>query len=148
MSDLSHLDPLSAWRAHWTTAVAVHLVGALTPLLPGDYELVSAGLHITLIRRSGSGPGTTVVSTEVPVRPAERDPQASVAYALGDLQDLVIGHLHQPWPADDTGRGLYPWAEQDGDRVGVGFADTDGNNVLPLPPFPLPPEPSGIHAAG
>jgi hypothetical protein len=129
--------------------VLEHVVDQLNPLLPDDLTLMSTGGQVLL---SMTGGRPRVVATETPGLPAdlERDGVAIAAGGvLADIQDLVVTHLHRPWPVTARGTGAHPVAELRGSSLVLHFrAGTEQADVITLRPFPVPDDPPPVVASG
>ena len=139
-------DVRAAWQAHVIISLAEHIAQAVGDHLPEGDEVIATGTHLVLTRRTGGGPARTVVTQQM--SPAHETLDRTAAQVLDDLQDMVIGSMHRPWPQGDSGVGLHPWAGRDGARINLAFTSRDGSNGITLPPFPIPPEPERVVSAG
>ncbi|MGQ0574491.1 MAG: hypothetical protein ACT4RN_09835 [Pseudonocardia sp.] len=119
-------------------ALTAHLVDALNPLLPAKVSLIDAGAQVVLV--AGTSPPRTVSTHTLTIpeaMPAD-DLRRRADYLLGDLQDLVVSHLHAPWPITAGGRTTYTAADVDGDRIQLAFVSADGVERIDLPDFVVP----------
>jgi len=148
MSDHAQVRAGSENWAVLLPEILSHIVDQMDPLLPQRLALMAAGPQVILSTTEGR---PRVAATETPGVPddVDRDGLAGVAAAmLDDVQDLVVTHLHTPWPLTDTDRATYAWAELDGTSLRLGFRQRDSTAGLELPPFPVPDDPPRVVVAG
>ena len=128
-------------------ALTAHLVEALSSLLPAGLSLVHTGVQVALL--AGTSPPRTV-STHTPTAPetiTENDVPLRAEDLLADLQDLVVSHLHTPWPITPGGRTTYTAVAVDGGHIRLSFVSKDGSERIDLPDF-VPPGPGRTVLAG
>lgn len=141
----------AAWSRSAAFALIEHIAGHLAALLPDDLVLAAAADQFVLVSTAGGVQktvGTQAVS--VPEHFDMRSAEMLAHHFLADAQDLVVSHLHQPWPVAPDGRTLHAAATVAGRSVRLGFRDSKNPEevVVELPDLTLPDEPGGSRVAG
>jgi hypothetical protein len=123
-----------------------HVARHLSQLLPEHLTMLAVPEQL-LLTSTKSGTARTVATHSVPT--PERQDLADIRviahHILADAQDLVVEHLHEPWPTTADGRSLYAATSIDGNSVTLGFRTSTASEErsITLPDFVLP-EGSGI----
>jgi hypothetical protein len=102
---------------------------------------------------STAGGAQKTVGTHAISVPEHLDPRGVAVLAhhlLADAQDLVVTHLHRPWPISPDGRALHAGATLSGTSIRLGFHDSKSPDlaVVELPEMILPDRPDGSSVAG
>jgi hypothetical protein len=138
--------------ANWAAVVPdmlAHIVDQLEASLPDGLALLATP-HIALLTTNGK---PHVVATQVPrIPPAvtRTDLPELAVDILGDIQDLVIGHLATPWPTSGAGLGTHPVAELVGTSLTMRFAARNATEEqsIHLQPYSVPQDPPETVSAG
>jgi hypothetical protein len=141
----------AAWSRSVVQELLDHIARGLAPLLPQHLVLLAAPGQLVLASTT-DGLARTVATTSVDLMGhVGPDDLGFVAHRLlDDAQDLVVSHLHRPWPTAPDGAGLYAWSDASDRGIELGFCTqaSPGENLLPLPAFVVPDEPGGVRSAG
>jgi hypothetical protein len=123
-----------------------HITRHLSPLLPEHLAMVAAPEQLLLMSTT-TGPARTIAthSVHTPEHLDLSTIRIVAHHILADAQDLVIGHLHEPWPTTSDGRPLHASTSVSGTSIGLGFRPSTPSDeqAIMLPDFVLP-EGSGI----
>ena len=143
---------LHAWGVHAIASLNQHLSQAVSHLLPEDLEVLAVNLDLVLEKvRPGGAPRAVSSFTVSPPADFEATPFDVVARrVLSDLQDEVAMYLRKPWP-ELGGVALHAWAEEVDGVIRLFFRGEgahEGAAPVVLPPFPLPPRPTGTVVVG
>ena len=138
--------------ADWAAVVPdmlAHIIDQLGARLPDGLALLATP-HIALSTTNGK---PRVVATQVPRIPtavARQDLADIAADILGDIQDLVIGHLATPWPLTEAGLGTHPVAELVGTSLKMRFSARNAteDESVRLQPYSVPQDPPETVSAG
>jgi hypothetical protein len=128
-----------------------HLARHLGQLLPDHLPMVAAPEQLLLV---STEPGSTrTIATQSAQTPGHLDIsniEAVAHHALADAQDLVIEHLHEPWPTTREGLPLHAFASVSGHTVRLGFrtATASDEHTIALPDFIFPEGPGRSRSAG
>jgi hypothetical protein len=141
----------AAWSRSAAFALIEHIAGHLAALLPDDLVLAAAADQFVLVSTAGGVQKT--VGTQALSIPEHFDVRSSEMLAhhfLADAQDLVVTHLHRPWPIAPDGRTLHAAATMTGRSVRLGFRNPEKPEelVVELPELTLPDGPGGSRVAG
>jgi hypothetical protein len=150
MPDNAPLSADSAWLHQLVSEMIAHVAEHLNPLLPENKALVATGDQIILTSTATGYPKT--VSSHSVRLPEHFDIgmiESVADWLLDDVQDLVITHLHEPWPLTADGRSTHAWATLDGQTIDFGFrVSGETENNISLPPFTIGPRPEKVLTAG
>jgi hypothetical protein len=123
-----------------------HVARHLSQLLPGHLAMVAAPEQL-LLTSAANGPARTIATQSL--NPPEHLDASNIGvvahHVLADAQDLVIEHLHEPWPTAPDGRSLHAVTSVSGRSIRLGFRapKVSEETTVALPDFVLP-EGSGI----
>jgi len=146
MTELTQQD-----RLLWMAALGQHLATVLTPLLPGERELVATGTELAVMVRRANAPLKVALTFPLPT-PGDASVlgAAAVDEVLRDLQDEIVIHLGQTWPTASDGRMLRAVARPAGDdAIELAFEPRPGDaaEALTLEAF-VPPPVGHVRTAG
>jgi hypothetical protein len=128
-----------------------HVARHLGRLLPGHLAMVAAPGQL-LLTSTRTGEDRTVATQSVHT-PGHLDPTNIEIVAhrvLADAQDLVIEHLHEPWPTASDGRSTHAFTSGSGHSVRLGFRapGASDEHAVRLPDFVLPEGAGTVRSAG
>jgi hypothetical protein len=138
MSDHSSMTSAELRSVHFD--LLDHVARHLGQLLPDHLAVIAAPEQLLLT--STSGPARTIATCSV--HPPERLDASNIEvvahHVLADAQDLVVEHLHEPWPTTSDGRPLRAFTSVAGRSVRLGFRTTTATDeqTVALPDFLLP----------
>lgn len=136
----------------WVTSLFIdltaHLAESLNEYVDEDVRLVSVGLEVGLVA-ARSGRAYSTLGVTLPATFSMDRLPVYVERILSDLQDLVMDHVHTPWPTSAAGGALHPWSQQRQDVLVSGFG-TAGETVpqVLLRDFRIPAQPTSVRSAG
>ena len=146
MSDHSPLTPSAAELQSIHFNLLDHVAQHLSQLLPEHLTMIATPEQLILTSTS-TGPARTVATHSVgtPERLDLSNIRVVAHHMLADAQDLVIEHLHEPWPTTPDGRSLYASTSISGHSIKLGFRTSTSSEerTITMPDFVLP-EASGI----
>jgi hypothetical protein len=123
-----------------------HLARHLSKLLPEHLAMVAAPEQL-ILTSTATGPARTIAtqSLNAPEHLDASNIGVVAHHVLADAQDLVIEHLHEPWPTAPDGRSLHAFTSVSGRSIRLGFRAPTASDeqTVALPDFVLP-EGSGI----
>jgi hypothetical protein len=128
-----------------------HVACHLTELLPQHLTMLATPEQLVLTS-SASGPARAVATHSVPA--PERLDLSTIRvvahHVLADAQELVIEHMHEPWPTTSDGRSLYASSSVAGHSVRLGFhlSGSPEERAITLPDFVFPEGASIVRSAG
>jgi hypothetical protein len=123
-----------------------HVARHLSQLLPEHLVMVAAPEQLLLTStKTGSARTIATHSVHTPERMDLSNIRIIAHHVLADAQDLVIEHLHEPWPTTTDGRSLHASTSVSGRSVRLRFhpSTSSEEQAITLPDFVLP-EGSGI----
>ncbi|GAA4943652.1 hypothetical protein EV188_104349 [Actinomycetospora succinea] len=135
----------------WVAALGQHLAAVVTPLLPGDRELVATGSELAVMVRRDGAPLRVATSYRLPTPSARSVLDAgAVDEILRDLQDDIAVHLGCAWPTAASGTTLSAVARDADGVIEIAFEPRRGDpaEAIVLEPFVPPPPPDEARVAG
>jgi hypothetical protein len=128
-----------------------HVARHLGQLLPEHLAMVAAPEQLLLISAT-NGPARTIAthSVQIPEHLDLGNIRVVAHHVLADAQDLVVGHLHEPWPTTSDGRPLHASTGVSGRSVRLGFRPSTSSEeqTVRLPDFVLPEGSDTVRTAG
>jgi hypothetical protein len=144
MPDNSSMTPAEVRSVHFD--LLDHVARHLGQLLPEHLAMVAAPEQL-LLTSTMTGPERTIATQSVhtPEHLDASNIEIVAHHVLADAQDLVIEHLHEPWPTTPDGRPLYAFTTVSGHSIRLGFraSGAPDEQAVGLPDFVLP-EGSGV----
>lgn len=119
--------------------VSEHVTQHLTPFLPPGLALVATPGQIVLMTTNGAPRAVATRSVHVPENLGIAEIGVLAQHIFADVQDLVVMHLHRPWPDPPDGRPLHAWADATGNVIHFAFRGTGSGeeDAVSVPPFVL-----------
>lgn len=128
-----------------------HVARHLGDLLPDHLTMLAVPEQLLLASTKTGSAGTIATqSVHIPEHLDTSNIEAVAHHVLADAQDLVIEHLHEPWPTLPDGRALHAFTSVSGSSVRLGFRASAAAQEpsIALPDFILPEEPGPSRSAG
>jgi hypothetical protein len=113
--------------------------------------MVAAPQQLLLVSAT-NGPARTIAthSVQAPEHLDLGNIRVVAHHVLADAQDLVVDHLHEPWPTAPDGRSLHASTSVSGRSVRLGFRPSTPSeeHTIGLPDFVLPEGSGTVRPAG